>query len=291
MAQLSVTEFTDSGCPWAYSASPALAVLRWRYGDQLDWRLVMIGLAEDPQVYVERGYTTTRAAVGALSFKRYGMPFLSEPRARVLATYPGCRTVVATRLLFPERERDVLRALQLAWFNSTLLLDEPEQIAAALAELPDLDVDSIVASIDSEQVVAAFAADREETRRAEGGPTDFQGKARQTDGPVRYSAPSLIFETADGRALEAGGFQTIEAYDVCIANLDSSLERRAPAEDPLEALRAFPNGLVTQEVAAIMTHNNMPVDRGAAEARLIEAVGEGTVQRIALGDDALWRAA
>jgi len=291
MAQLSVTEFTDSGCPWAYSASPALAVLRWRYGDQLDWRLVMIGLAEDPQVYVERGYTTTRAAVGALSFKRYGMPFLSEPRARVLATYPGCRTVVATRLLFPERERDVLRALQLAWFNSTLLLDEPEQIAAALAELPDLDVDSIVASIDSEQVVAAFAADREETRRAEGGPTDFQGKARQTDGPVRYSAPSLIFETADGRALEAGGFQTIEAYDVCIANLDSSLERRAPAEDPLEALSAFPNGLVTQEVAAIMTHNNMPVDRGAAEARLIEAVGEGTVQRIALGDDALWRAA
>ena len=30
---ISVTHFTDPGCPWAYSASPALAVLHWRYGD------------------------------------------------------------------------------------------------------------------------------------------------------------------------------------------------------------------------------------------------------------------
>ena len=32
---VSVTHFTDPGCPWAWSASPALAALRWRYGDQL----------------------------------------------------------------------------------------------------------------------------------------------------------------------------------------------------------------------------------------------------------------
>ena len=42
-----VTHFTDPGCPWAYSAAPALAALRWRYGDQLDWDLVTIGLTED----------------------------------------------------------------------------------------------------------------------------------------------------------------------------------------------------------------------------------------------------
>ncbi len=44
---------------------------------------------------------------------------------------------------------------------------------------------------------------RQQTRSAEGGPTDFQGKARQTDGPVRYSAPSLVFESA-GRAASGG---------------------------------------------------------------------------------------
>ena len=136
-----------------------------------------------------------------------------------------------------------------------------------------------------------YEADKAETRKAEGGPTHFQGKARQTDGPVRYSAPSLVFEHENGARLEAGGFQSIEAYDVLIANLDPTLERRAPAEDPLEALRAFPGGLVTAEVAAIMTHNNMPVDMQAAEQALIEQLGAGTVRRTAVGDGALWHAA
>ena len=83
---------------------------------------------------------------------------------------------------------------------------------------------------------------------------------------MRYSAPSLVFEREDGRRLEAGGFQSIEAYDVLIANLDPTLDRRPPAEDPLDALRAFPGGLVTAEVAAIMTHNNMPVDIAGGRA-------------------------
>ena len=57
MTTVAVTHFTDPGCPWAYSASPALAVLRWRYREQLDWRLVTIGLAEDTGRYLEHGYT------------------------------------------------------------------------------------------------------------------------------------------------------------------------------------------------------------------------------------------
>ncbi len=291
MGRIEVTEFTDSGCPWAYSASPALAVLLWRYGDQLDWRTVMIGLAEDGAVYVDRGYTPTRAALGSLMFKRFGMPFLRSPRERVLATYPGCRTVIATRRMFPELERHVLRSIQFAWFNTDLLLDEPAALRTAISRVEGLDADAVIAAIDDPETEAAFMADREMTRQAQGGPTEFQGKARQTDGPVRYSAPSLIFTAQDGRRLEAGGFQSIEAYDVCIANLDTSLERRPPAEDPVQALNAFGYPLATQEVAAVMTHNNMPVDHLAAESALIEALGEGRVERIALGDDALWRPA
>src|SRR3954453_15293352 len=73
---ISVTHFTDPGCPWAYSASPALAVLHWRYGEQLDWRLATIGLTEDAQQYVDRGYTPARGARGYLMFaRRWGRPF------------------------------------------------------------------------------------------------------------------------------------------------------------------------------------------------------------------------
>jgi protein-disulfide isomerase-like protein with CxxC motif len=291
VARISVTHFSDPACPWAYSASPALAVLRWRYGSQLDWRLVTIGLAEGPDRYVQNGYTPTRMAVGQLSFRRYGMPFLGEPRARVAGTGRACRAVVATRLLDPPREEEVFRALQLGWFTTTLVMDQDEDIALALERVGDLDIAAVVAAIDEEATVAAFEADKLETRTAEGGPTQFQGKARQTDGPVRYSAPSLVFHSSAGQRLEAGGFQKVEAYDVLIANLDPTLERRDPAEDPLEALQAFPTGLVTQEVAAIMAQNNQEPDRVAAESALIELSGAGDVRRTALGNDALWQIA
>jgi 2-hydroxychromene-2-carboxylate isomerase len=298
VSTIDVSHFTDPGCPFAYSASPALAVLRWRYGAQLQWRLVTIGLAEDPQRYIDSGYTPTRSTLGQQGyFKQFGMPLLMAPRARVTATSRGCRAIVATRLLAPGREEEVLRALQLAWFTTTLLLDEDADIAKALARVDGLDVDAVVAAIDDEPTLAAYEQDKLETRQAEGGPTDFQGKARQTDGPVRYSAPSLVFERASspegdsGQRLEAGGFQTIEAYDVLIANLDPKLERRAPAEEPLAALRENPAGLVTQEVAAIMAQNNQRPDRAAAERALIELLGAGGVRREALADDALWQLA
>ncbi len=291
MAEIEVTLFNDPGCPWGYSVSPALAVLRWRYGSQLKWRLVTIGLAESTERYVQAGYTPTRMAEGHLRFrKRYGMPFAVLPRERVLATGRACRAIVATRLLDPHREHAVLRALQLAWFNTTLLLDEDAELAQALESVAGLDVQAIVGALEDPGVTEAYEADKRETREAEGGPTHFQGKARQTDGPVRYSAPSLVFH-ANGRRLEAGGFQTVEAYDVLIANLDPTLRREPPPPDPLAALERFSDGLVTQEVAAIMAVGNEPPDRVAAERALVELTGAGTARRTPLGDDALWQLA
>jgi predicted DsbA family dithiol-disulfide isomerase len=288
MAPISITHFSDPGCPWAYSASPALAVLRWRYGAQLDWRLVTIGLAEDPARYVELGYTPTRMAIGNLGFRRFGMPFAFTPRGRVAATGRACRAIVATRLIEPPREDDVHRALQFGWFTTTLVLDEDADIATALASVDGLDVERVVAAIDDPATVAAYQADKSETRAATGGASELQGKTRQTDGPVRYSAPSLVLER-DGLRVEAGGFQTVEAYDVLIANLEPTLAREAPAEDARSVLERFPAGLTTQEVAAIMAHNNQPVDRPAAETALVELVGAGGARRTPLGDDALWR--
>jgi hypothetical protein len=134
----------------------------------------------------------------------------------------------------------------------------------------------------------AYEADRAQARTAAGSPTEAQGKSAATDGPVRYTAPSLVLRR-DDTCLEAGGFQSIEAYDVCLANLDPSLERRAPATSGAEALSAFPDGLTTQETAAIMSHPLAPVDRTTAEHSLLDAVADGAAERLPLGDDALWR--
>ncbi|MBA2517852.1 MAG: DsbA family protein [Solirubrobacterales bacterium] len=287
---VSVTHFTDPGCPWAYSASPALAVLRWRYGRQLDWRLVTIGLTERAEQYVERGYTPAGSARGHLGFRRFGMPLAPQPKPRVAATARMCRAIHATRLLAPERERAVFRALQFAQFTSPLVLDDASDLEVALLEVPGLDAAAIVAALDDPAVSAAYEADRAESRTAEGGPTAFQGKAAQTDGPIRYTAPSLLLES-DGRRLEAGGFQTVEAYDVCVANLDSSLERQTPPDSPRSVLDSEPDGLTTQEISAVMTAGNDAPDRPATETALIDLMAEGGARRIGVGDDALWFAA
>jgi hypothetical protein len=130
-----------------------------------------------------------------------------------------------------------------------------------------LDVDAVIAAIEAPETLAAYERDKQYARTAEGGATHFQGKARQTDGPVRYSAPSLLFEAQDGGRMEAGGFQPVEAYDVVIANLDLGLERHPPAESPLQALACFPAGPRHGEVAAIMAPNNVRLTATPPSAR------------------------
>jgi len=284
---ITVTHFTDPGCPWAYSASPALATLRWRYGDQLEWRLVLIGLTEQSQQYVDRGYTPLRQARGYRDFRRYGVPFATAPKDHVAATSRACRAIVAAREQSPALGDEALRALQLAQFNSTLQLDVDADLVTALQGIDGLDADDVVSRIDDDDVVTAYEADRALARTAEGSPTDFQGKAAQSDGPVRYTAPSLIVRRGEAE-LEAGGFQPVEAYDVLLANLDPTLHRRPAPEGPLEALEAEPGGLVTGEVAEIMRAGNAPADRGAAEDALIALAADGDAVRVGLGDDALW---
>ena len=101
---ISATLFSDPACPWAYSESPALRVLEWRYDSQLDWRLVLIGLTERASQYEERGYTPLRGALGQVRFRRYGMPFAPEPegpRQRHRARLPRGRRDQAR----PSRQR------------------------------------------------------------------------------------------------------------------------------------------------------------------------------------------
>src|SRR3954468_6843078 len=245
---LTATHFSDPGCPWAYSGSPALAVLRWRFGDGIGWRFVTIGLTESGEQYERRGYTPARSARGYLRFRRYGMPFATAPRRRIPGTSRACRAIVATRLSDPAREYSVFRALQFGWFTTSLVLDEDADIASALERVPGLDVTAVVGAIDDPAVVEAYEADRAAARAAAGGPTEAQGRAANTDGVVRFTAPSVVLETADGRRLEAGGFQPLEPYDVVIANLAPTLPRRDPPPAAGEALADFSYGLTTQEV-------------------------------------------
>jgi protein-disulfide isomerase-like protein with CxxC motif len=285
--QIETTLYTDPACPWAYSEIPALRVIDWRYGDQLDWRLVMIGLTESAQQYIDRGYTPLGAARGHARFRRYGMPFSPTPKARVAATARACRAIEAARLLQPGSEWAALRALQLTQFTTALVLDDDGAVARVVGAATGLDAEAVGAKLDAADTTEAYERDRAETRRAAGSAAELQGKTATTDGPVRYTASSVTFER-DGLRLVAGGYQPVAAYDVLLANLDPSLARRAVPEDPGDVLAAYPDGLTTQEIAELLARGNDAPDRAAAEQAMLELHFDGRAERVAVGDDAVW---
>jgi 2-hydroxychromene-2-carboxylate isomerase len=285
--------FSDPGCPWAYCSRPAIARLRWRFGDQLDWRLVLIGLSESADRYEELGFTPGRMAVGMRKFEqRFGMPFGRGLKPRMAATSRACRAVVAAREESPELGYAALRALQLMQFTTTGLLDDDAALRAALEDVDGLDAAAIVGRIDDPEIVSIYEADKARARSADGRPTHVQNRHAESDGVPRYTAPSVIFEMPDGRWFEVGGFQPFESYDNALANLDPSLERRPAPERAADAVLAYPIGLTTVEVAAIMRGSDLEdPDLPAAERELFAAVDDGELICVPAGTDALWRPA
>src|SRR4051812_8188883 len=289
MALIRAAHITDPGCPFAYSGEAMVTALRWRFGDQLDWRIVTIGLAEDPAEYEERGYTAAWMTRNWLNFKRWGgMPFTKAPRSRVVATGRACRAIVAARMESDELAREVLRALHFAWFTSRLLLDRDDAIEAALAGIADVDPAELVARLDDPDVEEAYLRDRAEARSARGTPPSVQGKTAPIEEGERYTAQTLIFEAPDGERAIAGGRQSFDAYDLLLANFAPSLERRPPAGTAGEVIESFPHGVTTREVALIMAGPGEEPDDDAAAAELIELAGDDEVECRPIGDDALW---
>jgi predicted DsbA family dithiol-disulfide isomerase len=251
VADVCITEFTDPGCPWAYSAEPFRRRLSWLFGDRLEWRARMVVLADDPSEYEERGFTTERQAE---SFARiahdHGMPIDTRERPRMAATLPACRAIVAARLHAPERMRALLRRLRLRHFGGDLL-DEPSTIAAAArdsgidpAQLSDWERDPAVTSALEEDKAAA----REPLPAAR----VLDHKLANWSGGRRYTCPSYeIVRPADGVRIAVPGFQPFAVYDVITANLVPGLDRRESPESVEEVLRWTGAPLATQEVAVV----------------------------------------
>jgi 2-hydroxychromene-2-carboxylate isomerase len=285
---VAVIQYTDPSCPWAYSAEPFIRGLEWRYGEGLVWRTVMIGLSEDTRARERAGVTPEGRVKGWKTYEdRFGMPVLSTPRARLIASGRACRAVkAAERLGAGDR---MLRALRLAWFTTTLLLDTDEAIAE-LAAAAGLDGGAVVAGLADPDVESHYQYDRAEARTASqsGAPAIAQGRAAVEEPSARFTAPSLVFSRGEN-TLVAGGWQPFEAYDLCVSNLAPDLPRR-PEPEPPQLLAAFPDGLVTVEVAQVCRDRNDDPDPAATAAALERLEHAGAVRRTPIGDDqSLWQ--
>ncbi len=252
MPTVQIAEFTDPGCPWAFSAEPARRRLDWVYGEQLSWTPVMVGLAKTGASYEEKGFTTDKL-VGALASiaADHGMPIDTAERPRMSGTVDACRAVVAARLHAPDAVPALLRALRVRYFAGALL-DDPELIAAAAGDA-GLDGSQLAGWSAGEDVEAALSDDLDRSRHPH--PAGLAQDARLADwkGGRRYTCPSLEM-TVDGDAdsmVVAAGFQPLMAYETLLANLAPDLDRRDTPEDVAEVLAWAGEPLASKEVAEV----------------------------------------
>lgn len=215
---LALTEFTDPACPFAWAAEPSRRRIAWLYGDQLEWELRLVGLAERAEEYGQRGFTPElQAAAFRRLFIEYHMPIDTHLRPRMAATVPACRAIVAVRRHAPGLERPLLRALRVLHFSGWLL-DEPETLRAA-AERAGVEPEDLEAWLAEPGTEAELREDLERARRPIPRALALSHKLAQTDDGWRYTCPSLELERpGDGLRLAVPGFQPLAAYEVVIAN-------------------------------------------------------------------------
>jgi predicted DsbA family dithiol-disulfide isomerase len=278
MPTVCVTEYTDPGCPWAYSAEPFRRRLGWLYGDELTFERRLVGLAETPEEYDEKGFTPARQSHAFKTIARdHGMPIDTRERPRMAATVPACRAVVAARLHAPAREVALLRALRLRHFGGQLL-DEPTTIEDAARDA-GIDPTDLETWVRGEDVERALREDMAHAREPTPAARVLDHKLANWSGGVRYTCPSYeVHRLGDGVRIAVPGFQPFPVYDVITANLVPGLERRDEPGSVAEVLDWAEEPLATQEVAVVC---------GLSQLEAREELGR--VARInPLGTDGLW---
>ncbi|CAN5618310.1 hypothetical protein BH24ACT24_BH24ACT24_01250 [soil metagenome] len=251
MTTLTIRNYTDPTCPWAFSAEPARWSLLWLYGDQIEWQPRMVVLSESPDDYLAEDFTPARQS-GALHTiqRRFGMPIDPGERPRMLASVIPCRAVVAARLHAPELERGLLRRLAVCGMAGELI-DDPEVIARIAGEV-GLDPELLAAWMDDPAVEDALRADQAAARDPSDAALALDHKLADSEDGRRYTCPSYeVFRNGDGGELDLPGFQPLATYEAAIANLAPEIERRATPESVEEVLAWAGEPLATAEVAAV----------------------------------------
>lgn len=250
MERVRVTIYTDPGCPFGFNAQRQEAQLVWHYGDALDVTRRMIVLVEKSSTFEALGLTREMVSANANRLRSlYGMPMLTEPREGLAATIEACRAYVGARMNDPERADRLLRALRRRAFSEGQPLDDLDTIRGAAGDA-EIAPDALEAWLADDQVEAAVRADMADTRAPLPEALALPHRLSKSDGKLRYSTASAVFER-DGRRVVMAGFQPFAVYEVAMANVAPDVPRRAPADTVEELLTWAQYPLATAEVAEL----------------------------------------
>ncbi len=238
MRAISITEYTDPGSVWAWGSEPKLRLLRWRYGDQVTWRQVLGGFAEDedhhPLATGERLDPTGDAAAALETWRTVhattGMPHPPHVKALFTSTKLACLAVKAAQRQGDEVGERVLRRLREWTFLLGERFDTVVAAVAAVSGVPGLDIDDYVAALSDPETMIAYQEDWEESRRPNAQARQLEddhpghGRVRADGNRFRYSFPTVVVE-GPGGTVTVAGWRPLEDYLAAV--------ERAAGDEPL----------------------------------------------------------
>src|SRR6476646_7905543 len=228
----------------------------WHYGHAAEIERRMIVLTERTVSFEERGMSPDMIARARERLSAtYGMPMGSEAATEAPATIDACRAYVGARMHAPVRSLALLRGLRRRAHSDQQRLDDMATVHAAAGD----------AGIDPSEVDAALRADMAATRDPLPEALALAYKLSKSDGGLRYSTSSAVFEH-NGRRVVAAGFQPFAVYEVATASVAPDVERREAPGSVAEVLAWAPFPLATAEVAELRG-----IDRDQARGELEQA--------------------
>jgi len=268
--RVEVVEYTDVMCSWAWGSEPKLRLLRWRYEDWCDWRLVMGGLVGD---------RTTNPAWDPVGAVPKTIAFWAQVAAYTGAPYPvhlqwiaSCSDASGLGLCAARLQGDnvalaVLRRMREAIFVFGRPPDTLARVLDAVQGTPGLDVERFARDLPGPEALAAYRADWEETRKPNAYVRNLQGdwpgigNLKQTDGLERYAFPTLLFRGPGGEHT-VPGWCPLTAYLEAMEQVGpGSTVAPRPDPTPNEAFARWP--LLTATELAILCGPNAAPPSGA----------------------------
>ncbi|MGW1797175.1 DsbA family oxidoreductase [Streptomyces sp. NPDC001984] len=210
---LTVTEFTDPACPWAWGSEPAVRLLRTALGPRLRWRRVFGILFDETDDPAPDPGAEARWYEGFVRdvTRHTRAPCPTRLQWLTRTSWPTSVAARAAEAQGEEQAERVLRRLRESTFVTGTPADTAAGVAWAVHGVPGLDVDALLADSASPRVRKAVEADHAETRRPSrevrelDAPGPHPGRAKELeDGVRRYALPTLLFEGPGGRVCVPG---------------------------------------------------------------------------------------
>lgn len=240
---LTVVEFTDPACPWAWGSEPKFRWLRTALDGVAGWRRVFGILFDDdddpaPDPDAEAAYYHKYVAGVAAHTHA---PYASRLRWVARSSWPSSLAAKAAEAQGPEVAAFVLRRLRETSFLLGAPADDVKSVLDAVAGVPGLDHVRLARDLVSDGAREAVRRDWEETRApypeaftVEGeGP--HPGRAKEVGGRYRFALPTLVFTGTAGRAL-VPGWRELGEYTEAVERVAPGLRLDVPRRTPEELL-------------------------------------------------------